>query len=161
MMFDDVGLTYALRTWALLGVTGLWPLVPWQQNSLNCKDIGRIGLKNMLCHTKLPVGPARNRTKSRGLWGQQYKIRAHPVGRVGIMSGDYSLWLKPPAGPTCSKLAQEVAAQAKEFGGPSFEPHVTLLGGVDGDQDTVLEKASSLAGKLKVSWCFGLLLLLS
>lgn len=75
-------------------------------------------------------------------------IRSQTESRV--MSGHYSLWLKPPDGPTCSKLAQEIAAQAKEYSGPLFEPHVTLLGGIDGEEDAVLEKARSLAGKLKV-----------
>lgn len=62
----------------------------------------------------------------------------------------YSLWLKPAAGaPLYQKLAQEIAAQAKEHSSPAFEPHVTLLGGIDGDQDSVLATATSLAAKLQ------------
>lgn len=68
------------------------------------------------------------------------------------LADSWSLWLKPPPGPTAKKLAQEVAAQAKAFGGPLFEPHVTLLGGIGGEESHVLEAAKQLAGQLKVCW---------
>jgi hypothetical protein len=67
-------------------------------------------------------------------------------------AGSWSLWLKPPPGPTAKKLAQEVAAQAKAFGGHLFEPHVTLLGGISGGKSYVLKAAEQLAGQLKVCW---------
>lgn len=66
------------------------------------------------------------------------------------LSDSYSLWLKLPAGPVYKKLEQEIAAQAKEHSSPLFEPHVTLLGGIEGDKDKVLESAKGLAEMLKV-----------
>lgn len=70
----------------------------------------------------------------------------------------FSLWLKPPAGSALyKKLAQEVATQAKACpsAAPLFEPHVTLLGGIQGERDSVLATAKGLAAKLKVCCCGG------
>jgi hypothetical protein len=67
-----------------------------------------------------------------------------------LSSDSYSLWLKPPVGPLYIKLEREISAQAKEHNGPPFEPHVTLLGGIEGEQQAVLGTAKTLADKLKV-----------
>jgi len=76
--------------------------------------------------------------------------RAYSLKAMGDLSESYSLWFKPPAGPLAVQLVQEVAAQAKDFGGPLFEPHVTLLGGISCDRDNALATSQQLANKLKV-----------
>lgn len=58
------------------------------------------------------------------------------------------------AGPLAAQLQQQITEVRQEFGGPHFEPHVTLLGGIMGTEAEVLEKASRLATTLTVrcSW---------
>eukprot|EP00878_Enallax_costatus_P008373 GHUV01008752.1.p1 GENE.GHUV01008752.1~~GHUV01008752.1.p1 ORF type:complete len:214 (+),score=46.03 GHUV01008752.1:126-767(+) len=64
------------------------------------------------------------------------------------MSESYSLWIKP-SGRVFDTLSREVAAQAAEYNAPLFEPHVTLLGGLEGDKQQVMQASQELAGKLK------------
>lgn len=67
------------------------------------------------------------------------------------MADSYSLWLKVP-GQIGDKLSREIASQAAEYNAPLFEPHVTLLGGIGGDQDTVLQASRELAGQIQVKY---------
>lgn len=65
------------------------------------------------------------------------------------MAENYSLWIKPK-GHLYELLQQEIASQAKEFTGPMFEPHVTLLPDIQGDKEQIMSTSQQLAEKLKV-----------
>lgn len=60
----------------------------------------------------------------------------------------YSLWLMP-AGESYWTLATLINNLSRQFGTPLFEPHVTLLGQLEGDREDVLAKASLLATRLR------------
>lgn len=58
----------------------------------------------------------------------------------------YSLWLVPDTKSEVYRaLAQCIADIAKEHQTPSFVPHATLLGGVDGSEESVRDKTRKLA----------------
>ena len=44
----------------------------------------------------------------------------------------YSIWIIPPE-PVFSELGTTIHSLAAEYGGPVFEPHITILGSVDGE----------------------------
>jgi 2'-5' RNA ligase len=69
------------------------------------------------------------------------------------MTDNYSIWIKP-AGHMYEKLQQEIATQAKELGAPLFEPHVTLLPDIQGDQEQIIATMQQLAQDLKVGSTF-------
>ena len=52
----------------------------------------------------------------------------------------FSLWIVPE-GEVRRRLAALIRALSRRFGGPVFEPHVTLLAGVPGPAPDVLAKA--------------------
>lgn len=58
-------------------------------------------------------------------------------------------WLR--SGILAQQLQQQINQVAEEFGAPAFEPHVTLLGGVQRPEAEVLTVAADLAARLKVS----------
>jgi 2'-5' RNA ligase len=59
-----------------------------------------------------------------------------------------SLWLVPPE-DLRSRLASLIADLARRFRTPAFEPHVTLLGGIEAPEGSLLSRARSLAGQLR------------
>jgi len=59
-----------------------------------------------------------------------------------------SLWLVPPPA-LHDRLAATIATLASRHGTASFEPHVTLLGGLEGREETLLSKARALAERLR------------
>lgn len=69
------------------------------------------------------------------------------------LTENYSLWIQP-AGPLADKLRAEIAAQAAAYGGPQFEPHVTLLPDIPGGRQHALDTSAALAAQLKV-WLAG------
>ncbi len=58
-----------------------------------------------------------------------------------------SLWLQPQ-GPLRERLRAVVDRLAARFGGPVFEPHVTLVAGLAGDEAEILEGARRLGATL-------------
>jgi 2'-5' RNA ligase len=54
-----------------------------------------------------------------------------------------------PGGDVREALVQLIAALGRRFGTPSFEPHVTLLGGVGGGEEEVLRRGALLAASLR------------
>ena len=54
------------------------------------------------------------------------------------------------AGALATQLQQEISYLADAYGGPTFPPHVTLVGGVEGTESQILESAMELADALKV-----------
>mmetsp|Transcript_14777 Transcript_14777/g.24405 ORF Transcript_14777/g.24405 Transcript_14777/m.24405 type:complete len:176 (-) Transcript_14777:64-591(-) len=60
-----------------------------------------------------------------------------------------SLWLAPDdSSNVFEDLRDLISRLAGEYGGPSFLPHVTLLGLLPGDEDAVLDKVRSLASRI-------------
>ena len=55
----------------------------------------------------------------------------------------FSLWVVPE-GDVRDRLAALIAALARRFGGPPFEPHVTLLGGLPLPAPDVLKRTRDL-----------------
>ena len=56
----------------------------------------------------------------------------------------YALWLMPE-GSTYDLLKREIASLCAEFSAPMFEPHITLLGGIVGQEEGVISKAKQFA----------------
>jgi len=56
----------------------------------------------------------------------------------------FSLWLVPE-GSTHERYGEIISRLSGRYGTPGFEPHVTLLGGLPGPEDFVLEKCGDLA----------------
>jgi 2'-5' RNA ligase len=59
----------------------------------------------------------------------------------------YFLWLEP-TGKTHELLATTIAHLSREHGGPLFDPHVTLLGDIAGQEGTLIQKTEKLAHAL-------------
>ncbi len=86
--------------------------------------------------------------------GSQHKPRAvsssdqHTARAMGTQES-YSIWLMPGGG--CAQtLQREIHAQAHEYSVASFEPHVTLLGGIKRSKDDVLAITRDIAAGLQV-----------
>lgn len=60
----------------------------------------------------------------------------------------YSIWITPQ-GEIQSKLSEIITDLSKKYDAPDFEPHMTLLGDIDLDEETVLEKTEQLVSELK------------
>ena len=60
----------------------------------------------------------------------------------------YSLWLKP-TGRAYEVLVRTIRELAHELGAPLFEPHVTLLGQLEGTEQAHVRRCEELAGQLQ------------
>ena len=59
-----------------------------------------------------------------------------------------SLWLVPEPGESSRQLAELIDSLAQRLGTPRFEPHLTLLGGVEGKQADIVARSEVLARTL-------------
>lgn len=59
----------------------------------------------------------------------------------------YSLWLVP-RGRLAERAREVISGLALTYGTPSFGPHVTLLGSIEGTSEAVVKTTSMLAQKL-------------
>jgi 2'-5' RNA ligase len=59
----------------------------------------------------------------------------------------YSLWLRP-YGELAYKLKQRIKKYSEEYDTPSFEPHLTLLGGLKQNETSLVSMTKLLAGRL-------------
>jgi len=59
----------------------------------------------------------------------------------------YTLWLEP-TGRTHELLATTIAHLSQAHDGPFFDPHVTLLGDIAGQEERILEQTDQLANVL-------------
>jgi 2'-5' RNA ligase len=64
-----------------------------------------------------------------------------------MIKGKFSLWLMPPNNIS-RRLKPFVLRLSKRFASPVFEPHVTLLGRLEGTEAEFRSKASILASRL-------------
>jgi 2'-5' RNA ligase len=62
--------------------------------------------------------------------------------------GHYSLWLIP-SGTEKRRLAEVIERLSRDPGGPRFEPHLTLLGGLDGEEEFFSRATERLAASLR------------
>ena len=60
----------------------------------------------------------------------------------------YSIWLMPSGGAD-ALLAAAIAELSRTYDGPSFEPHVTLLGDLLGSEEDVATRTLQLAQRLR------------
>ena len=60
----------------------------------------------------------------------------------------YHLWLNP-SGDLFGSLKGLMVRLCQEYRGPEFDPHITLLGDIDGDEEECCEKVNGLAHSLR------------
>lgn len=60
----------------------------------------------------------------------------------------YALWIVP-AGNIYDKLTKIISALSEKYKTPTFEPHVTLLGPVNGTEGVIIEKTEQLASSIQ------------
>lgn len=60
----------------------------------------------------------------------------------------YSIWLKP-TGEVHAELAGIISRLSREYSTPLFEPHVTLIGGLTGQEEKLIAQTRQLAGQLR------------
>ncbi len=60
----------------------------------------------------------------------------------------YSIWLQP-TGEVRAELAGIISRLSREYATPSFEPHVTLIGDLVGQEKELLNRTEQLARRLR------------
>ena len=60
----------------------------------------------------------------------------------------FHLWLMPTGEPY-DRLADVINQLSQKHGGPLFEPHVTLLGGIEGEEEEICHNTMRLAQGLR------------
>lgn len=60
----------------------------------------------------------------------------------------YSLWLMPE-GEVQRQLADAIGRLSERFGTPTFEPHVTLLGGLHGEERAIVSRISEIVRTMR------------
>jgi len=61
----------------------------------------------------------------------------------------YTIWIIPPE-PVLTQLRSAIETLAKKYGGPTFTPHMTLLGDIEGDPAEITKKMEQLVAGKKV-----------
>ncbi|MDZ7716348.1 MAG: 2'-5' RNA ligase family protein [Balneolaceae bacterium] len=64
------------------------------------------------------------------------------------MDKKYSLWLRPQ-GDIAFSLKQRIEKLSEKYKSPTFEPHVTLLGGLESGETALSQLTDTLAGALQ------------
>ena len=59
----------------------------------------------------------------------------------------YAIWLMP-TGEEYTRLSRLIGDLSRQYGGPIFEPHVTLLGDVNGSPECIGERTDQLASSI-------------
>lgn len=59
----------------------------------------------------------------------------------------FHLWLMPPE-DVSSRLAGLVTELSLRYGGPTFDPHLTLLGRIEGEESAIVDLTNRLAAAL-------------
>jgi hypothetical protein len=65
-----------------------------------------------------------------------------------MSSRSYHLWFNP-SGAAYAILAATISRLAEELGGPAFEPHITLIGSLEGTEEELIKKTQELAQQLE------------
>lgn len=61
----------------------------------------------------------------------------------------YSIWLMPEGGMIRERFQSIITELSGKYESPRFEPHVTLIGGVNGDHKNVIAKTHEIARKIR------------
>lgn len=64
------------------------------------------------------------------------------------MTNTYSLWLKP-TGSIYQALTKIIKNLSNKYSAPIFEPHVTLIGGVNDSENNIIKKTLRLINSVK------------
>jgi 2'-5' RNA ligase len=62
--------------------------------------------------------------------------------------GEYSLWIMP-SGEVYAELNNIILGLSQRYNSPLFKPHITLTGGLFGDEKDLIEKTRNLANNVK------------
>src|SRR3954462_2265494 len=96
--------------------------------------------------------PARNRGALRlAVFGNQQRGRSSREMRAAQRSVNpptYHLWFKP-SGEAYKILRRTIEQLAQKLDAPMFEPHISLIGNLDGTEEEIIKKSESLAKSLK------------
>lgn len=65
-----------------------------------------------------------------------------------MISKGYTLWLMPKA-KVYNKYSELIKKLSREYGGPIFEPHVTLLGSIELSEGEIIKKTAQLVKNQK------------
>jgi len=65
-----------------------------------------------------------------------------------MSTGNYHLWFKP-SGAAYDILTRTIRELAQELNGPVFEPHVSLIGSLDGPERELTQRTEELAQQLQ------------
>jgi len=65
-----------------------------------------------------------------------------------MSKGSYYLWFKP-SGMAYDILARTIGELAKELNSPVFEPHVTLIGSLEGTEEELVQQTEEFARQLE------------
>jgi 2'-5' RNA ligase len=65
-----------------------------------------------------------------------------------MSKGSYYLWFKP-SGTAYDILARTIRELAKQLGGPVFEPHVSLIGSLEGTEEELVQQTEQFARQLE------------
>lgn len=80
-----------------------------------------------------------------------YTYRRYPSAHLQLKRDlmEFSLWLVPPRGsPEDRALRTTIETIVTFYKTPAFPPHVTLIGGVEGEEPDIKEKTATLAAQL-------------
>lgn len=78
------------------------------------------------------------------------KVRQPPEvpSKIKPVGKGYAIWLVPEE-PMFSRLAERISWLSREYSTPRFDPHVTLLSGITGQEREIRAKSDSLASSLE------------
>lgn len=69
----------------------------------------------------------------------------------GEVTSVFSIWLIPSTDSSVySRVAEEIQTLTDRYEGVPFEPHVTLVGGIQTTKSDMLKKTEELAAQVKV-----------
>ncbi len=74
-------------------------------------------------------------------------MEAYVEGNVESRS-KYSLWLMPSEEKVFGELQDTINSISRQYSTPKFEPHVTLMAGISGTEESVLESTQYLASRI-------------
>ena len=71
-----------------------------------------------------------------------------PISDSGVKKDVYSVWAIPPE-DVSTRMKKLMSALRSEFGGPEFEPHITVIGAISLATDDALNKFRSACEGVK------------
>jgi hypothetical protein len=127
------------------------PLHSWTapHESRRCRLMCSVGA----CQRQCPISlcPRSRRCSRYPTVSVVYACYRHISSSMAQEEPSYSIWLMPdPTEDFHKRVAAEIEYWAPKKNGPLFSPHVTLIGGIRGTKDDVLNKTEALSKQLRV-----------